>query len=369
LIFIDSIITNNSNNSSMASSLHRLLLVACSALVLSASSTRAFVTTSSTTINKATTNKATAFVHRRRTHYCQQQQQHKQTCLFLSSPGKDDADDDSKSDQEGADLAAMFFKMAQEKGIGQESLELEDDEEDEDEEDDEEEVNLPQGAINAFLGYDTGDVGEKLAGNVTLTDDQLYSEVKERVLDTAGGFVDFVQGAKGDDTDDDDEDEDDNEEDGELLESAKAPKPYEPPTTVPDSELTAGEVVLLVLNALLHNDVPSKNKGVEILFGYSSPGSSVKNEEGLTPAEYAEFLKETEYKVLFSHQGVSIDKGDYSFDGKKGFFLARVCVGPSPLDTVSVNFILSTTGVDDDACWLVDSMLIRPQSMRRRRRR
>ncbi len=184
--------------------------------------------------------------------------------------------------------------------------------------------------------------------------------------------MDFVKGAKGDDTGDDDEEEEDDDSDsdsdGELLDTS-TPKPYEAPTTVPDSELTAGEVVLLVLNALLHNDVPSKNKGVEILFGYSSPGSSVKNEEGLTPAEYAEFLKETEYKVLFDHKGVSIDKGDYSFDGKKGFFLARVNVGPSPLDTVSVNFILSTTGVDDDACWLVDSMLIRPQSMRRRRRR
>ena len=63
-----------------------------------------------------------------------------------------------------------------------------DDEDDEEEED----VNIPQGAINAFLGYDTGDVGEKLAGNVTLTNDQIYGEMKERVLDTAGGFVELV---------------------------------------------------------------------------------------------------------------------------------------------------------------------------------
>jgi hypothetical protein len=333
-------------------SLHRLLLVVCSALVLSASLTRAFVTTTT----KAPPPTTTAFF--RRTHH----QQHQQTCLFLSSsPGDADADaDDSKSDQEGADMAALFFKMAQEKGIGQTSLELEDDDEDEDEDEDEEdeedEPTSPQEASS-----DTGDVGEELVDNVSLTDDQLYSEVKERVLDTAGGFVDFVKSAKGDDIDDDDAD-------AELLDSA-APKPYEAPLTVPDSELTAGEVVLVVLNALLHNDVPTKNKGVEILFGYSSPGSSVKNEEGLTPAEYAEFLKETEYKVLFDHKGVSIDKGDYSFDGKKGFFLARLNVGPSPLDTISVNFILSTTGVDDDAGWLVDSMLIRPQSMQRRRRR
>jgi hypothetical protein len=354
LDFIESSSTHHHQQTNMTT-LDRLLLVVCSALALSASSTQAFVTTKAAT--------TTAFVHRRSTHCQQQQQQQQQTCLFLSSPGNED-EDDSKSDQEGADLAAQFFKMAQQKGIGQElddDYDDEDEEEEDDEEDDEEEANIPQGAINAFLGYDTGDVGEKLAGNVTLTDDQLYSEVKERVLDTAGGFVDFVKSAKDAENDDDDDE-------GELLDTS-TPKPYEPPTTVPDSELTAGEVVLLVLNALLHNDVPTKNKGVEIVFGYSSPGSSIKNEEGLTPDEYADFLKETEYKVLFDHKGVSIDKGDYSFDGKKAFFLARVNVGPSPLDTVSVNFILSTRGVDDDACWLVDSMLIRPQSMRRRRRR
>lgn len=80
-------------------------------------------------------------------------------------------------------------------------------------------------------------------------------------------------------------------------------------------------------------------------------------------------MKETEYKILFENQGASIDKADYSFDGKKAFFTARLQAGSNPLDSVSVNFILSTTGVDDDSCWLIDSMLIRPQSMRRRRRR
>jgi hypothetical protein len=282
----------------------------------------------------------------------------------------------SPNNEEGADLAAEFFKMAQEKGFNldpREVLEDEDDDDDdedgegddEEEEDDEPEPNIPQGAINAFLGYDTGDVGEKLAGNVSLTNKQLYSEVKERVLDTAGGFVDFVQGAR----DDEDDDEDDDGDGSDAPSSGDAPKPYEVPTTIPDSDLTAGEVVILVLSALLNNDVPTPNKGVEILFGYSSEGSQIRNEAGLTPAEYGEFLKETEYKVLFSHLGASIDKADYSFDGKKAFFTARLKTGPAPLDIVSVNFILSTKGVEDDACWLIDSMLIRPQSMRRRRRR
>jgi len=266
---------------------------------------------------------------------------------LLSSP-EDAADEGS-----GADLAAEFFRMAQKKGVGLGADDLLDDEDDEDEED-EEEANYPQGAINAFLGYDTGDVGEKLSGNISLTNDQLYSEVKERVLDTAGGFVDYVKGAREDEDDEDD---------------AK-PKEYKPPTTVPDPELTAGEVVMTVLDALNNNDNPAPNRGVEVLFGYSGPGSSIKQEEGLQPAEYKDFLKETEYKVLFEHKEVSIDKGDYSYDGKKAFFTARLKVGEGPLDQVPVNFILSSTeGVSDESCWLVDSMLIRPQSMRRRRRK
>jgi len=271
--------------------------------------------------------------------------------LFMS-------DNNDAPDEEGLNLAAEFAKMAGERNIQLDdddlSEEEDDDDEVEEEDDDDEEVNIPQSAINAFLGYDTGDVGEKLAGNVTLTNDQLYSEMKERVLDTAGGFVDLVGGAR--------DDEDSDEEDGK-------PKEYKTPETVPDSDLTAGEVVETVLMALLHNDVPTTNRGVEVLFGYSSEGSQIKNEEGLTPAEYADFLKETEYKVLFEHEKVTVDKGDYSFDGKKAFFTARLQIGSSPLDFTSVNFILSTTGHDDDDCWLVDSLLIRPEAMRRRRRR
>jgi len=217
------------------------------------------------------------------------------TALFMSTPAG--GDEDSAGDLDGADLAAQLFQMAQAKGVSLNANDFlmdDDDDEDEDnedeEDDDEEEVNFPQGAINAFLGYDTGDVGERLAGNVSLTNDQLYSEVKERVLDTAGGFVDFVKGAS------DDEDDEDEIVDG--------PKVYVPPTNVPDSDLTAGEVVLLVLEALQNNDIPTKNAGVNILFGYSSSGSQIKNEQGLTPDEYADFLKEAEYNVLFTHQEV-----------------------------------------------------------------
>ena len=125
-----------------------------------------------------------------------------------------------------------------------------------------------------------------------ISNDQLYSEVRDRVLDTAGGFVEMTRGV--------DEDDEGYYGDG----SDDGVQEYIPPMTVPDGELTAGEVVLLVLTALRNNDNPYVNRGLEILFGYSSPGSQIANEEGLTPAEYGQFLKETEYKALFEHMDV-----------------------------------------------------------------
>jgi hypothetical protein len=241
----------------------------------------------------------------------------------------DDENDSGKTDAEGADLLAEFFKLAKERNI-----ELEDD--DMDDWDDEE------------------DLDEEEAKELKLTDGQIDKEVKERVLDTAGGFVEFMKPASDD-------------EDDEKEEEQTKPKEYKPPTKIPDADLTAGEVVELVLAALAHNDVPSKNKGVEILFAYSSENSQVKQMEDLTPQEYAEYLREGDYKVLFENTGARIEKGEYSPDGSKAYYTARIQTGPH--DFTPVNFILSTGGQRDDDVWMVDSMLIRPPGMRRNRRR
>lgn len=379
--------------------------------------------------------------------------------LSSNSNSNEDEDDpnkkkeDEEDDKDGAALAAQFFQLAQRKGIALDSMSdllLDDDEEDEDEDDekdedddeDDEYRNIPQGAINVFLGYDAGPGVEdtKLAaGNVSLTNDQLYSAVKERVLDTAGGFVQYVQGVQ----DDEDDDEEDDEADDNLLASLASSsstlkkEKYEPPTMIPDAELTAGEVVLTVLQALRHNNIPTPNRGIEILFGFSSPTSSiVTTTPPLTPAEYADYLQETEYKVLLPPASgttntdddeattlsgqVTIEKAEYSANGQKAFFTARVASTASSKDPpVNVNFILSSCPYDPDVpfgqrrtfsssssssssslvrsnnpgenddedddddqdednrngtsrgdfCWLIDSILIRPESMRRRRRR
>eukprot|EP01083_Nonionella_stella_P069759 186171_1 len=267
------------------------------------------------------------------------------TYLYSSAePGGEGKD----ADEEGMSLAADFSKMLQERNIQLDEGDFldDDDEEEDDEDDDDEDDDTSATAV----GSDSS--------TSTLSDDQVYRELDERVLETAGGFVDLLSGASEDDDDSD------------------KPKVYEPPKEVPDSSLTAGDVIMTVLAALNHNDVPSSDRGVEILFGYSSPGSAIAQAidiEGMTPGEYALFLKEEyEYKILFNHDNAMIEKGDYSVDGKKAFFTARLQSVLDPSDLTNVNFILSTEGTggdDEDSCWMIDSLLIRPEGMRRRRRR
>ena len=68
----------------------------------------------------------------------------------------------------------------------------------------------------------------------------------------------------------------------------------------------------------------------------------MKQEEGLT-LEFTDYWGESEYKVLFAHEG------DYSFDGKKSFYTALLKVGPLVKDVVAVNLILSNAGGDEAA--------------------
>lgn len=149
----------------------------------------------------------------------------------------------------------------------------------------------------------------------------------------------------------------------------------------------------IVLAGLRNNDNPRTDYGIEILFGYSSPGSFISEQLDsgmLTPSQYREFLisASEDNAALFTHGSVIIDKADFSPDGLRGYFTARlmpssssstsstgmetggVGVGSSSSgEDVAVNFILSTTGTNDDDCWLIDSMLIRPSKLRRRRGR
>lgn len=208
--------------------------------------------------------------------------------------------------------------------------------------------------MNIFLGRDDGAVG-KLAGNVTFTNKEMYASLKERILESPQTFRRLTEGA------DDNDGASPSAFDDDGLE-----KPYAPPENVPDSELTAGEVVTTVLAALQHNDVPTENRGVEILFGYSSPASILADPiRSPSVEEYAEILSSSASQILYDHSEVIFDKADYSQDKERVFITVRLREGPSDAWT-SVNFILSNRSSDD--CWLIDSHLIRPKGLRRGKR-
>mmetsp|Transcript_9374 Transcript_9374/g.18680 ORF Transcript_9374/g.18680 Transcript_9374/m.18680 type:complete len:341 (+) Transcript_9374:52-1074(+) len=285
---------------------------------------------------------------------------------FLSSSS--DKDDDMTTNQDGEDLAAAFFKAVKEReiSISGEDIDLEDgqddevdegsdgddddavfDDDDEDDDDDEEEINIPQGAVEAFIDKD--------AGASSISNKQIYDEMKDRMFESAGRFVAMTKGLY-------------DEEDG--MGGDASSNEYTPPTLVPDPGMSAGEVVTAVLAALRNNDVPHPNRGIETLFGFSSPFSQVSELrlKGLKPEAYYEFLAEMdESKAFFTHEEVVIAKADYSPDGTRAYITARLFGETSP-DGLAVNFILSTTGDDEDDCWLVDSMRTPPPSRRGGRR-
>ncbi|KAL7504947.1 hypothetical protein ACHAXN_002490 [Cyclotella atomus] len=146
---------------------------------------------------------------------------------------------------------------------------------------------------------------------------------------------------------------------------------YIAPEVVPDSGLSAREVVMLVATALRNNDTPTPNRGIEIFFSYSSPISQVYKEiqKGMTPQQYKDFLLySSDYASLFDNDEIMIEKSDVNYNSKKGYFTVRLFYHDKRKVDVSVNFILSIEGDGEEDCWMVDSMLIRP-SLRRNRRR
>ena len=187
-------------------------------------------------------------------------------------------------------------------------------------------------------------------GNVTITNKDLYNTLKERVLESPSSFQKLTKGA----------------DDEIATDDTYTDKSYTPPTTIPDSELTAGEVVTTVLEALRNNDVPTKNKGVEVLFAYSS-SASILADPSRAPSvdEYADGLKtSSDSRILLDHRDVVFDKADYSQDHKRAFINVRLKDAEGTF--TGVNFMLSMRS--SDQCWLIDSHLVKARGLRRGKR-
>jgi len=260
----------------------------------------------------------------------------------------------NSADEEGENLAAEFFETLKDLGISND-VNQEGYPEDDDEEDEEDIREIPTSEVNVFKGRDEGLVG-KLAGNVTFTNKELYDSLRERVLESPSTFTSLTSSPS-------------DEEEESSSETKSKNTYYQPPKTVPDPLLTAGEVVTTVLQGLKYNDVPEINQGVVLLFNYSSPNSILQNpDKAPTVEEYSDFLKSNEYNILLVHFQMIISKADYSYDRKKAFFTVRL---KKPThrqrEFTSVNFILSANKKGEDVVWLIDSILIRPEGMRRRK--
>lgn len=158
----------------------------------------------------------------------------------MMSDGSNENDDEGIA---GADLAAQFFKTLSDRNISIEDDEMMDEEEEDEryemEQRGEGEIVSGGGASSLSVSEDNFDdeddailreydVLPNEGVYSTLTNEQIYDEMKDRVLESAGAFVELTRGA----------------DDGGGANDA-VPKVYRPPTNVPDSGLTAGEVVEL----------------------------------------------------------------------------------------------------------------------------
>ncbi|KAL7483996.1 hypothetical protein ACHAW6_009642 [Cyclotella cf. meneghiniana] len=259
---------------------------------------------------------------------------------------------ESRTDEEGAALASDFFKMLQIRGIQMEGDEIDFATAEEEElEGQDGEYHPEQGVLDdqddAILReYDVPE-GESL-----FTDEKLYDDLKDRMFDNAGTFVEL------------------NSQGGITVEDDIGV--YKPPIVIPDAGLSAGEVVRLVITAIRNNDIPTPDFGIQVFFGYSGQGSQVREQvdEGMTPEQYRKFLMSSQdYIALFEHDTIAIEKAEVMYETNRAYFTVRLIHDDPEKEDVSVNFVLSTTGDGEDDCWLIDSMLIRPSFMRRKRRR
>jgi hypothetical protein len=158
-----------------------------------------------------------------------------------SPPNNEQGDDDgeafyydpqeSRTDEDGAALASDFFKMLQTRGIQMEGDEIDfATAEEEEMEGQDGEYHPEQGVLDdqdeAILReYDVPE------GDSLFTDEKLYDDLKDRMFDNAGTFVEL------------------NSQGGITVEDDIGV--YKPPVVIPDPGLSAGEVVRLGENFTL----------------------------------------------------------------------------------------------------------------------
>jgi len=199
----------------------------------------------------------------------------------------------------------------------------------------------------------------KLAGNTTLIDREIYSGLKDKVLDTPDSLSRFTAEKKevGPGAVEGGEVEDGK---AQEEEQGNAPLPGAPRmVTAPDPKYTPSEVVIAVLDALQNNNSPDTNHGISVLFAFTSPASA---SVGSDISDFASYIPTSKYKILLNWDERMFEKKiSYSADKKKAYLDVKI----RDKDTREwdvVSWVLSSRaqqGRLGGEVWLVDSMLVR----------
>ena len=124
----------------------------------------------------------------------------------------------------------------------------------------------------------------------------------------------------------------------------------------PDPTLSADDVVAIVLDALSQNDRPTKDRGIEVTFGFASPS----NRALMGPIDrFGDLVREETYRpLLYHHHAV---RSPAKVFGERA--TQRVVITTATGERVAYTFSLSRqTDGPFKGCWMTDGVTREPPS-------
>jgi hypothetical protein len=123
---------------------------------------------------------------------------------------------------------------------------------------------------------------------------------------------------------------------------------------VPDPKYSAADVVMIVLHALQHNNVPAPDHGIAVTFSFASPA----NRESTGPLDrFTLLVKNPEYRTMIGARSIHSDPIDVI--GLRA--RQRVTVIGANGETRVFIFLLSKQqGGPYNGCWMTDAVLRAP---------
>lgn len=126
-------------------------------------------------------------------------------------------------------------------------------------------------------------------------------------------------------------------------------------THAPGANLSPEQVITIQLEALRHNDTPTKDSGIATAFAFASPG----NREATGPlARFVELVKSPQYKPMLNYRSVERD----AITNHEGVAHQRVTIIDAQGNRAVFVFIVSrhADGACKD-CWLTDGVIRVPE--------